>query len=745
MRHAPEGIPTDASRVPHEDSQLIADMRWLGELAARIVKDPGLAQDACQEAWLGATRAKGKAPDRTELIRGVRRALYRHWRSARRRQNRERISATPESLPSVEALLEQREQQQRIGASLLTLEEPYRTTLLLRFQEGLSTQTIAEKSGVAADTVRWRVRQGIALLRKRLESDRESGGLKALVAAVPSALRHQTSSSASALLATPQAVGVLFMSKLLIGLAGATIAWLLFAFLPDDPMLDNGDPPEHHASATFEDTSASEPASPTLETPMPTPANRVPVEDPPAPSPEQILAALRRQPREPFDVPVVRIHLSSSDGSLLPNRVTVDVVAFIGESGIPGSRVEAETSVVDGVVEVPLGTEGAIHGSTYSHGIVTVAADGFGRQESGPVDIGWQEGDVSDVDLVLAPATTIDVLVVHRSNDQPVTDVSILMTGSSADFGERYVSEKGGVLSLNLGQSLEATKDRIFISGNDIAIASWTVEDVLSLPRRADDARHLETWAGCTLSGSVTMESGLPIQPGTELRYSMRLSNGAGDDEYPAGMAPQGQVTISKDGAFEITGLPSGLLLVHLREKSRSIRAPQLSPDHFVPIPVADHVSTHVVIPTEQQVLTLNISWDDQPRRLLFADLYLPADERDGPYANRPGPRRLVAQKHWFTAGEDTQLALPPGTLEEGQPFILRVGLDVDRRIERTITFQGDAPRLEHAFNASDRTEHPAHPNAADSAEVAFRRQAAREVGAQITLTATTAPTLSGH
>ena len=60
------------------DLDLAADLRWLGRVAARLVRDPGLRDDACQEAWLGVRRP---APTRAELANALRRFLYRHWRS----------------------------------------------------------------------------------------------------------------------------------------------------------------------------------------------------------------------------------------------------------------------------------------------------------------------------------------------------------------------------------------------------------------------------------------------------------------------------------------------------------------------------------------------------------------------------------------------------------------------------------------------------------------------------------------
>jgi len=57
----------------------------------------------------------------------------------------------------------------RLMEALLALEEPFRTTLLLRYHEGLAATEIARRQGVPEGTVRWRTKRGLAELRARLE------------------------------------------------------------------------------------------------------------------------------------------------------------------------------------------------------------------------------------------------------------------------------------------------------------------------------------------------------------------------------------------------------------------------------------------------------------------------------------------------------------------------------------------------------------------------------------------------
>lgn len=227
--------PQDQAPGPGPD----ADWLWLGRLCARLVRDPGLADDARQEAWMAATRASGGAPDRRGLARALKRFLWRTRRAEDRRVHRERAAARHEAMPSASELVARGEQQRRVLDALLDLEEPYRSTLLARFQDGLEVRDIAAATGERADTVRWRVRRGLELLRARLEADRTGGGLAAVALGVPGLLRDLVPAAAAPAAAVPSlaapaaaAVGGLSIMKTFALVAGllATL-WIVRGFM----------------------------------------------------------------------------------------------------------------------------------------------------------------------------------------------------------------------------------------------------------------------------------------------------------------------------------------------------------------------------------------------------------------------------------------------------------------------------------------------------------------------------------
>lgn len=218
----------------HEAAPDQGDWLWLGALCARLTQDPGLAEDARQEAWLAAARVSGGAPDRVGLARAVRSFLWKARRAERRRAGREREAARAEGLPSTDELVARGEQQRRVLDALLALEEPFRSTLLARFQEGLDPREIAERGASPVDTVRWRLRRGIELLRDALRADRAGGGLAAVAMGVPSTLggpplAQAAAAGAKGALAKSTSTQAAWTLPLLPALGGLLVMKLAFA------------------------------------------------------------------------------------------------------------------------------------------------------------------------------------------------------------------------------------------------------------------------------------------------------------------------------------------------------------------------------------------------------------------------------------------------------------------------------------------------------------------------------------
>ncbi|MFK7739829.1 MAG: sigma-70 family RNA polymerase sigma factor [Planctomycetota bacterium] len=153
-----------------------ADLTWLSKLARALLREPHAADDLVQDTVLAAL--KGAPPagtQRRSWLAGVaKRLAARRIRSETRRRRREAHAASADSLPASADLAARAELAEHLAAAARRLPEPFRRTILLRFLEGLSNRDIAQRDGDAIDTVRARVRRGLALLRHDLEQQHGS-------------------------------------------------------------------------------------------------------------------------------------------------------------------------------------------------------------------------------------------------------------------------------------------------------------------------------------------------------------------------------------------------------------------------------------------------------------------------------------------------------------------------------------------------------------------------------------------
>ena len=163
-------------RARLDAEKLLAEARWATRLARRLVRDDSAAQDVVQSALVAALESAPASEGRMRpwLARVVRNFAAQSRRSDAHRTAREQASARPERSPSAAETAERLESQRLLVEALEALEEPYRTTVTLRYLEGFSAAQIARRERIPAGTVRWRLKEGLDRLRARL--DRRYGG-----------------------------------------------------------------------------------------------------------------------------------------------------------------------------------------------------------------------------------------------------------------------------------------------------------------------------------------------------------------------------------------------------------------------------------------------------------------------------------------------------------------------------------------------------------------------------------------
>src|SRR5688572_26651647 len=180
-----------AETAPRAD-ELLAHTDWLHGLARALAGDAN-ADDVVQETYEIALRTPPKqAGPLRPWLGGVARNVARMATRGRvRRERREQAVPVHDDVPSPEALYARAQIQQKVNRLVLELNEPLRSTLLLRFFEGLSAADIARAQGIPAATVRSRLKDALDRIRAQLDAEHENdrrawaGVLLPLPAAMP--------------------------------------------------------------------------------------------------------------------------------------------------------------------------------------------------------------------------------------------------------------------------------------------------------------------------------------------------------------------------------------------------------------------------------------------------------------------------------------------------------------------------------------------------------------------------------
>ncbi|HEX5135504.1 MAG TPA: RNA polymerase sigma factor [Planctomycetota bacterium] len=150
---------------------------FLRALARRLLGDDVAADDVVQEAWLVALRS-AKRPEevRAGWLAGIVKNLVRRARrDHERRARRERTAARTDAVVATDELVAERALRRRIAELVVALPDIYREPLLLRYYDGLSPRSIADRLALPGSTVRTRIQRGLARIRARLEDGNGNG------------------------------------------------------------------------------------------------------------------------------------------------------------------------------------------------------------------------------------------------------------------------------------------------------------------------------------------------------------------------------------------------------------------------------------------------------------------------------------------------------------------------------------------------------------------------------------------
>jgi RNA polymerase sigma-70 factor (ECF subfamily) len=163
-------------------NQLI--LRWerpIYALAYRVIGREEDARDVVQETFLRAFRAlpgfKGQAKFSSWLYR-IALNLCRDWIRRRRRSplvelpegvDPVELAAETGPVESIEDLASRKELSEAVAEAMSLLPEEQRTAIILKEYHGMTFQEIADLQGCPLSTVKTRLYQGLAVLRRNLE------------------------------------------------------------------------------------------------------------------------------------------------------------------------------------------------------------------------------------------------------------------------------------------------------------------------------------------------------------------------------------------------------------------------------------------------------------------------------------------------------------------------------------------------------------------------------------------------
>ena len=153
-----------------DPERFAADDRFVRALLRRFVSDPNAVDDLAQETWMAVLRqaASGGFLGRAWLSTVARNFALQTLRGDQRRLVREARAAQDGAVEVDGEVRCDEELRGRVLAAVEALEDRYREVVRLRYFEDLLPCQIADRMGLPVETVRTRLKRGLAQVRGAL-------------------------------------------------------------------------------------------------------------------------------------------------------------------------------------------------------------------------------------------------------------------------------------------------------------------------------------------------------------------------------------------------------------------------------------------------------------------------------------------------------------------------------------------------------------------------------------------------
>jgi RNA polymerase sigma-70 factor (ECF subfamily) len=219
---------------PLDPAFLLQQAGWVRTLVHSLVRDEDLAEEVVQDTWAAALerRPAGNGPGglRAWLAAVARNLALRARRREAQRRTIEQSRARDEHALDAASEVERMQLQRLLAGAVLELDEPYRSAVILRHLDGLSSAEIARRQGCTSEAARQRVARGLAALRSRLEREFGGGGAWGLVL-----LRMAGGATNSTTVGTGTVLGAMAMgAKGIVGLVACVVVAALWWRGPSD-------------------------------------------------------------------------------------------------------------------------------------------------------------------------------------------------------------------------------------------------------------------------------------------------------------------------------------------------------------------------------------------------------------------------------------------------------------------------------------------------------------------------------
>jgi RNA polymerase sigma factor (sigma-70 family) len=651
--------------------QLLAHAAWLRRLAHGLVRGDAAAEDLVQETWIAALRRPPEpgAPLRPWLATVLRNLFLMRARSEGRRLRREEGEADEAAFgrapSSPEDLVGRLETERRLAELVLALDEPYRSTVVYRYWEGLSAAEIARLQDVPAGTVRWRLKTGLDRLRAALDADVPGGRARWIVLFAPIASAPRVASGATIgkgfLLAKKSLTIAVALALLVAGGAALLVRGQAAAPTPPDERLARG---------------------------APTPRPRAQTTRPPGAPP--------------------------TEGPIVPARAAIDPAArggaFEGRvlnwslgTGVEGAEVTFAHAGGSTALQTEAGGRfGFAPEVAGGYRLASVTAPGFlpfaPEWGHSPIALQARPGTrVSELVVYLTPAVDYTG-VVQDPGGRPVAGAEVRLYGAGAGeqalspIRERFRSDARGEFVFHApDDALLEARHAAFGPGrahlDGAAQTSHRLVIVLA-PRNAEAARL----GRARIEGNVVDADGAPIA-GAVVQASFQAGR-----EGKGVPHPSPETTTDDEGRFSLEGLDPGPHTLRARQAGAApVEAAAAAPARGVTLRLSPGagLAGQVVDPAGAPIPSFTIAV--LRRRGLASDLLrtLAVVDAEGRFSIgdlAPGEYRVVASAFGRAPGREV-----PAQASIGVPTPVRLALSGGGRLTGTVTTSKGGEPLPHA------------------------------------------------